>query len=195
MALYDGDLVRLRVSITVSRSHRAIFRPRFAIRKAADSLLPSVKTALFLLILAVGRFAWASDPTMMLPDPSLTPGKVAAGPRDLRGVTFGMEQHVFTRYRIPPERHGQFRIDHLIPLELGGADDISNLWPQPVKIRPYNPRRKEMLTKRLIELIAAGLMTRTQAQEVIRRDWISAYVDYIGIVYLAPGTDPAGRER
>ncbi|MGI9113743.1 MAG: hypothetical protein ACR2FX_01690 [Chthoniobacterales bacterium] len=154
-----------------------------------------MKTGLFLLILAIGRIACASDPTLMLPDPSLTPGKVAAGPRDLRGVTFGMEQHVFTRYRIPPERHGQFRIDHLIPLELGGADDISNLWPQPVKIRPYNPRRKEMLTRRLIELIAAGLMTRTQAQEVIRRDWISAYVDYIGIVYLAPGAGPAGRDR
>ncbi|MEP6777298.1 MAG: hypothetical protein ABI944_02505 [Chthoniobacterales bacterium] len=156
-----------------------------------------MRTTLFLLIFAICGIAGGSDPVLMLPDPALTPGKVAGGSRDLRGVTFDMQQRVFARYRIPRERQGQFKIDHLIPMELGGADDISNLWPQPLKIRPYNPHRKELLGKRLLELVAAGSMTRTQAQELIRRDWISAYVDYIGIVYLAPGAghSPANPDR
>ena len=75
-------------------------------------------------------------------------------------------------------------IDHLIPRELGGADRIENLWPFSEKVRPYNAHRKAFLTQRLIVLIAGGQMSRMQAQREIAADWISCYVDHLGMVYL-----------
>ena len=126
-----------------------------------------------------------------LPNPKLTPGRVAEHDKDRPGVTVAMEQKVFARYRLGWERRGEFKIDHLIPSELGGADTIDNLWPQRVKARPYGPDRKELLTEVLLQKIRAGKMTLAQAQEEIRRDWIDAFIDHVGMVYLKPGLIPA----
>ena len=120
----------------------------------------------------------------MLPDPKLTPGKIARNDKDRNGVTEEMERHVFDRYHIPWRRRPEFKVDHLIPIELGGADATDNLWPQSLSTRPYNARRKELLTKRLLVRIATGKMTLAQAQKEISEDWISCFVEYLGIVYL-----------
>jgi hypothetical protein len=120
----------------------------------------------------------------MLPDPKLTPGKVARNGKDRNGVTEEMERKVFDRYRIPWRRRAEFKIDHLIPIELGGADTIDNLWPQSLRIKPYNAQRKELLTERLLARIASGEMTLTQAQQEIREDWVSCFVDRLGMIYL-----------
>ena len=95
-----------------------------------------------------------------------------------------MEQKVFARYRIPWTRRAEFKIDHLIPPELNGADTIDNLWPHSVNARPYGPDRKRLLTQVFLEKIAQQQMTQEQAQELMRRDWIDAFVDYLGLVYL-----------
>jgi len=95
-----------------------------------------------------------------------------------------MEQTVFARYRLPWSRRPEFKIDHLIPVELGGADTIDNLWPQKVRIKPYDADRKELLTDVLLQRIRTGRMTIAQAQQEIRKDWIDAFVDYLGMVYL-----------
>ena len=120
----------------------------------------------------------------MLPNPKLTPGRIARGPQDRKGVTQEMERHLFRIYQIPWRRREEFKIDHLIPIELGGADTIDNLWPQSLSVKPYNARRKEYLTKQLLSLIAAGQMTLDQAQDEIRRDRISCFVDRVGMAYL-----------
>ena len=96
---------------------------------------------LFLLFL-VACSASAFDPTLMLPDPKLTPGKIAAAAKDQHGVTEEMERQVLSEYSIPWTRRSEFKIDHLIPKELGGADDLANLWPQSLSAKPYSPRRK-----------------------------------------------------
>ena len=95
-----------------------------------------------------------------------------------------MEKKVFARYHLPWSRRAEFKIDHLIPLELGGADTIDNLWPQNVRMRPYGAERKELLTEALLARVRAGQMTFAQAQEEIRRDWIDAFIDHLGMVYL-----------
>ena len=127
----------------------------------------------------------------LVPNPKLTPGRVAERDKDRRGVSIQMEQKVFSRYRLRWERRREFKIDHLIPSELGGADTIDNLWPQRVKARPYGADRKELLTEVLLQKIRAGKMTLAQAQEEIRRDWIDAFIDHVGMVYLKPGLIPA----
>jgi hypothetical protein len=132
------------------------------------------------------NFAAPAPPTgdVFLQNPKLTPGRVAKRDKDRLGVTLAMEQKVFARYRIPWTRRAEFKIDHLIPLELGGADTIDNLWPHSLRAKPYGPERKQLLTRFLLEKIAQRQMTEQQAQEIIRRDWIDAFVDYLGLVYL-----------
>jgi hypothetical protein len=148
---------------------------------------------LFLTVLGATLALTATAPAQLalLPNPKLTPGRAAERDKDRRGVTIQMEQKVFARYRLPWGRRGEFKIDHLIPSELGGADTIDNLWPQRVKARPYGADRKELLTEVLLEKVRAGKMTLAQAQEEIRRDWIDAFIDHVGMVYLKPGLIPA----
>jgi len=120
----------------------------------------------------------------LVPNPKLTPGKVAKRDKDKRGVTIAMEQKVFARYHLPWSRRAEFKIDHLIPVELGGADTIDNLWPQSVRAKPYGPDRKELLAEVLLQRIAKGQITLEQAQEQISKDWIDAFIDHLGMVYL-----------
>ena len=120
----------------------------------------------------------------LIPNPKLTPGRVVKRDKDRAGVTLAMERKVFARYHLPWSRRAEFKIDHLIPLELGGADTIDNLWPQNVRMRPYGAERKELLTEALLARVRAGQMTFAQAQEEIRRDWIDAFIDHLGMVYL-----------
>jgi hypothetical protein len=120
----------------------------------------------------------------LLPNPKLTPGRVAERDKDRAGVTLAMEQKVFARYRLPWASRRAFKIDHLIPVELGGADTIDNLWPQSLRARPYGAERKELLTDVFRLKIARGQMTLAQAQEQIGNDWIDAFVEHVGMVYL-----------
>ena len=147
---------------------------------------------LFLAIALSSFFGLNTGPQEgLVPNAKLTPGKVAASEKDRQGVTIAMEQKVFRRYHLPWERRAEFKIDHLIPLELGGADTIDNLWPQKIRAKPYGADRKELLTEVLLQKVRAGKMTVAQAQEEIRRDWIDAFIDHVGMVYLKPGLLPA----
>ncbi len=147
---------------------------------------------LFLAIALSSFFGLNTGPQEgLIPNAKLTPGKVAASEKDRQGVTIAMEQKVFRRYHLPWERRAEFKIDHLIPLELGGADTIDNLWPQKIRAKPYGADRKELLTEVLLQKVRAGKMTVAQAQEEIRRDWIDAFIDHVGMVYLKPGLLPA----
>lgn len=119
-----------------------------------------------------------------MPNPKLTPGRIAKTESDRTGVTLQLEQKVFARYRLPWSRRAEFKIDHLIPPELGGADTIDNLWPQSVRARPYGSDRKELLAEVLLHKVRAGKMSVAQARETISRDWIDAFIDHVGMVYL-----------
>ena len=41
------------------------------------------------------------------------------------------DDHILQEYGLPPGPHRGYEVDHLIPLDLGGADADSNLWPEP----------------------------------------------------------------
>jgi hypothetical protein len=141
-----------------------------------------VKLFLTILGFAIASRAFAQE--ALVPNPKLTPGRVAKTEKDRGGVTLKLEQKVFARYRLPWTLRGEYKIDHLIPPELGGADTIDNLWPQRVRTKPYGADRKELLTEVLLQQIRAGQITLAQAQEELSRDWIDAFVDHVGMVYL-----------
>jgi hypothetical protein len=53
-----------------------------------------------------------------------------------------------------------------------------------VSARPYGADRKELLTEMLLKKVRDGKLTIAQAQEAISRDWIDAFIDHVGLVYL-----------
>ena len=62
-------------------------------------------------------------------------------------------------------------LDHLIPLELGGApSDVRNLWPEPGKV----PNSKDGVENALRQRVCSGKMTLAAAQKAIVANWTTA---------------------
>jgi hypothetical protein len=61
-------------------------------------------------------------------------------------------------------------LDHLIPLELGGSNNLSNLWVEPGKI----PNPKDKIETTLHARVCAGAISLRTAQLAIARDWTTA---------------------
>jgi len=112
--------------------------PRSPAPSAAPRPSPTPAThtasAIATLALAAGGAA--------LPDRGRTPGAIypTAGPSQIcvpgysarvRQVSDTTRRAVFTAYAIPWSGHGAYEVDHLIPLELGGSNATTNLWPEP----------------------------------------------------------------
>ena len=112
-----------------------------------------------------------------LPDPACTPGVVdpALTRADLcphlgAAVVRNVPQSEKDKVRAEYNDHRAGEIDHLISLELGGSNDIHNLWPEDGKI----PNPKDAVENRLHAQVCAGSITLHQAQQEIRVDWRSA---------------------
>ena len=103
----------------------------------------------------------------IVPDPTLTPGAVrttdaaaicSTGTRQLRHWDRRRDDRIMAEYGLPAGPHPDFEIDHLVPLGIGGADAVRNLWPEPRRsIEPqWNAEVKDRLEWRLRDLICAG---------------------------------------
>lgn len=101
---------------------------------------------------------------------------------DARAVTPTMKATVYKKYGMV-NKQGDCalsprgcEVDHLISRELGGADDIKNLWPQPYG-GVWNASVKDKLENRLHTLICAKKPTITlkEAQGCLVNNWINCY--------------------
>jgi hypothetical protein len=61
-------------------------------------------------------------------------------------------------------------LDHLVPLELGGANDAANLWPE---VGPL-PNPKDSVERALNRAVCDGRTTLAAAQRAIAADWETA---------------------
>jgi len=98
----------------------------------------------------------------------------------VRNVSESTKNQVYKEYGIDKTVGGPYEVDHLISLELGGSNDIKNLWPQSYVTQPYNARNKDALENRLHAMVCSGNISLAQAQKEISIDWISAYRKYFG---------------
>jgi hypothetical protein len=150
--------------------------------------MTAIFTTLALAIAALLTLAGASGATdyAIIPDPELTPGAVrttdvgdicAHGTRELRHWSRERDSRILAEYGLPPGPHPQFKVDHLVPLCLGGADSDSNLWPEPRRaLEPeWNAERKDDLEARLCQMVCAGALDVREAQKEISQDWTEAY--------------------
>ena len=97
----------------------------------------------------------------------------------VRSIPPETRRQVLISYGMDPDKPGEFEVDYLITPDLGGADSIRNLWPQPYSTR-WNARVKDRLEQRLHDLVCAGKVDLPTAQHEIATDWIGAYKKYMG---------------
>ena len=61
-------------------------------------------------------------------------------------------------------------LDHLVPLELGGSNDATNLWPE----YPPSPNPKDKVEDALNAAVCDGRVSLAAAQQAIASDWMTA---------------------
>jgi len=125
---------------------------------------------------------------LCLPNPRLTSGRAfdvttadlckSGYKNPARNISMAMKRQVFDRYRIDKYEFG-YKVDHLIPVRLGGANSMNNLWPQPLS-GEWCWHRKNKLERKLRKMVCLGHLDLKTAQQEIATDWVSAYKKYIG---------------
>jgi hypothetical protein len=130
-----------------------------------------------------GASIWMLAPSAVtapaLPNTRLTPGDVAVhnvgdicrpffSRRHPRRVSTQLKHSVYVRY-FGGYRRG-YVIDHLVPRELGGADDLLNLWPEPRS----ESKRKDAIENRAREEVCLTHRPLAEAQRAFVRDWETA---------------------
>lgn len=131
-----------------------------------------------------------------LPDPSCTPGAILPVTKDqvcvsgysasVRDVPDSLKKQVFQEYGISYDQHNNYEVDHLISLELGGSNDISNLFPESYLIE-YNARTKDKFENYLHKQVCNGAVTLSEAQYEISHNWIK-YFDQAGLTKAPSAT-------
>jgi hypothetical protein len=151
--------------------------------------------ALGLRLLSPDRFPRDSRPFVaaassgpLLPQPRLTPGATrpintsqvcTPGPPDqMATIPTAVRQAVFHEYGMDGSQPREFEVDHLITPELGGTDDIRNLWPEPYATTEWNAHVKDELESHLRHLVCDGKLDLPTAQRDIATNWILAYQKY-----------------
>jgi hypothetical protein len=145
----------------------------------------------------------STDPLQpLLPDPVKTPGAtfpvtaadicVPGYARKVRNVPSSVKRKVYESYGITQRRPGQYEVDHLISLQLGGSNSAKNLWPESYVTEPWNAHVKDALENELHRLVCKGELDLPTAQREIAGDWIGAYRNRFHTVQPLPKHDAIG---
>lgn len=120
-----------------------------------------------------------------LPDSACTPGAIFPNAtvqeictygytRTVRNVPFSEKDQVYAEYGIYQHYTGQYEVDHLVPLELGGSNDIANLWPEAASPTP-GYHQKDEVENYLHDQVCSGAMSLQEAQKEIATNWLAVY--------------------
>lgn len=118
------------------------------------------------------------------PNVNLTPGAILTmdsgfictpgTAEKLRNVPDSLKKKVFAEYNLAYPTKKDYEVDHFIPLELGGSNDIKNLWPESASPVPgYHEKNK--VENYLHKLLCNYTINMSTAQEMIRKDWVAVY--------------------
>jgi len=89
----------------------------------------------------------------------------------------------YVAYHIPQSAVSE--LDHLVPLELGGSNDITNLWPEVGR----QPNPKDKVENALNRAVCEDRVTLTAAQLAIATDWLTAEAR-LGLTRPKPSPSP-----
>jgi len=128
-----------------------------------------------------------------LPDPTCTPGSVnpAVTPETLKQTickvgwtatvrppasdTGPVKKTAMRAYGETASSSGTTEFDHLVPLEAGGSDDVSNLWPEPSDLPGHGfNNSKDHLENLIKSAVCSGKVSLGAAQLAIATNWTTA---------------------
>jgi hypothetical protein len=134
-------------------------------------------------IFATGGVAYATATA----DPALTPGASNAAVTQatiyqtictrgytstIRNVSTKTKSAIYAEYHVSKSAQRGYVIDHLIPLEVGGSNDIRNLWPQP---KP-DASKKDTTENLVHDQVCNATLDLTSAQHIFQIYWSGAGV-------------------
>ena len=121
----------------------------------------------------------------VLPDPACTPGAVMplsvdevcnTSTKGRRNVTSAMKKKVYAAYGVPrPQPSGAYEVDHFVPLELGGSNDLANLWPEPASPTPGFHQKDCVEDYLHAQVCTDHTMSLSEAQQAIATDWLNVF--------------------
>jgi hypothetical protein len=120
-----------------------------------------------------------------LPDSACTPGAIfpnattdqicqSGYASSVRNVPTSEKDQVYAEYDIASHYSGQYEVDHLVSLELGGSNDIANLWPEAASPTP-GFHQKDQVENYLHSQVCSGAMPLKTAQIEIATNWLTVY--------------------
>ena len=124
--------------------------------------------------------AFALEPFPRTPDAALTPGSLCRDPEKQRyperidvcrrSVSSAMKDNIVRiyddrGYQVGRMGRQRFKIDHYIPLCMGGSNELDNLWPQHGTVFELTDPLEEATCGKM----AAGRLKQAKAIEYIRR--------------------------
>lgn len=121
-----------------------------------------------------------------LPDSGCTPGAtlpvgttelcVPGYSKNVRNVTQQEKDQVYSSYGITSHTAGEYEVDHLASLELGGSNAISNLWPQVRDSEAPNGlgfETKDKTENAAHDAVCGGRMVLSDVQTMIETNWVA----------------------
>ncbi len=117
-----------------------------------------------------------------LPDPACTPGAVFPNvtkeqickpgyAKSVRNVPESEKNQVYAEYGIAHHKAGEYEVDHLVSLELGGSNEIANLWPEAASPTP-GFHQKDRFENYLHDQVCSGAISLEEAQRRIATNWL-----------------------
>jgi hypothetical protein len=120
-----------------------------------------------------------------LPDHACTPGDIFSNATkdeicvpgyasSVRDVPQSLKEQVYAAYGITSRQPGQYEVDHLVNLSIGGSNDISNLWPQAANPKP-GFHEKDQVEVYFQDQVCSGKIDLRAAQIQIASNWLDVY--------------------
>jgi hypothetical protein len=120
-----------------------------------------------------------------LPDAACTPGAIittatkddickSGYAQSVRNVPTSEKNQAYAEYSIVKHSSGQYEVDHLVSLELGGSNDIANLWPELASPKP-GFHEKDKVENYLHSQVCSGAVSLHDAQIEIATNWLAVY--------------------
>jgi hypothetical protein len=97
----------------------------------------------------------------------------------VRDVPESEKRAVYAEYGIAHHAPYSYEVDHIVSLELGGSNDIANLYPESYTIAK-GARVKDRLENFLHRAVCDGQVQLRTAQRQIAGNWVAAYRRYLG---------------
>lgn len=121
-----------------------------------------------------GRPDGACTPGAIFPDATSDQVCRSGYSSSVRNVPAELSRQVYAAYGVLERTTGEHEVDHLVPLEIGGSNDIANLWPQ-AAAPPPGFHEKDRVENYLHDQVCAGRMALLDAQRAIATDWVAVY--------------------